>query len=99
MMAAQGVQQLDLGLACSAKKRQARAGDLLDRLNRKRQYLVRDYLVGFLAEAFLQSSPPRHPEFRVDVNDVDSGADCLAQVFIVGFPIRRGGSAVSASRA
>src|SRR6516225_10559197 len=72
------------GLARSVKKRQARAGDLLDRLNRKRQYLVRDYLVGFLAEAFLQSSPPRNPEFRVDVNDVDSGADRLAQIFIVG---------------
>jgi hypothetical protein len=28
-----------------------------------------DDLVGFLAEAFLQASPPRNPQFRVDVDD------------------------------
>ena len=84
MMAAQVPGSSAWGLASSVKKRQARAGNLLDRLNRKRQYLVRDDLIGFLAEAFLQSSPPRNPEFRIDVNDVDSGADRLAQIFIVG---------------
>ena len=61
MIAAQGVRSSAWGLARSVKKRQARAGDLLDRLNHKRQYLVRDYLIGFLAEAFLQSLAPTQP--------------------------------------
>src|ERR1700722_19772271 len=39
----------------SVKKREARAGDRLDRLNRKRQDLIGDDLIGFFAEALLQA--------------------------------------------
>src|ERR1700722_1251948 len=68
----------------SVKKREARAGDRLDRPHRKRQSLIRNDLVGFFAEAFLQAPPPRNPQFGVDMDDVDSGANRLAQVFIIG---------------
>src|SRR6202789_2087179 len=68
----------------SVKKREARAGDRLDRLNRKRQDLIGDDLIGFFAEALLQAAPPRNPQFGVDMDDVNSGANRLAQVFIIG---------------
>ena len=64
-------------LARSVEERKARPGDFFHRLHRKRQDFVRDDLIGFFAEAFLQAAPPGNPQFGVDVDDIDSSADRL----------------------
>jgi hypothetical protein len=37
-----------------------------------------------LSQASFQAISPRNAKFRIDVYDVDSRRDCLAQVFIIG---------------
>jgi hypothetical protein len=37
-----------------------------------------------LSQASFQTISPRNAKFRIDVYDVDSRRDCLAQVFIIG---------------
>jgi hypothetical protein len=40
--------------------------------------------VRMLSRASFQATSPRNAKFRIDVYDVDSRRDCLAQVFIIG---------------
>jgi hypothetical protein len=66
------------------EKPQARADYLFHRIHNGRQNLVWHDFVRMLSQASFQAISPRNAKFRIDVYDVDSRRDCLAQVFIIG---------------
>lgn len=49
-----------------------------------RQNLVRHNFVRITRQAVFERLPPRHSQFGIDVDDVNSGGDCLAKVVVTG---------------
>jgi hypothetical protein len=58
------------------------AHNVIHRGDGRREDLVRHNLIFALRQTSFQSLFPRQTQLRVDVNDVDPGADRLFQIFI-----------------
>jgi len=63
---------------------QARLNYPLHRLHCEGKNLIGHNLIDIFAQAFFQPASPRDSQFRVDMDDVDAGADRILQVFVVG---------------
>ena len=66
----------------SRKQSQARTDHFLHRIHDRPQNPIWHYLVGVSGQTVVQRAPPCDPKLGVDVNDVDSGSDGRAKVFI-----------------
>src|SRR5215813_13365710 len=68
---------------------QACSDSLLYRIDDRTKNLVRDDFVGVSSQTLVQGLSPRHAQFSINVDDVDSRGNRLAEVFVI-----RSGSAV-----
>ena len=63
---------------------QARADNLLHGIYDRPQKFIGHDFVGVSSQASFECVPPRNAQFGIDVDDVDSRGDGLAEVFVIG---------------